>query len=665
MSIFDYPRINFAGELRLNPGTANNDDYAQPGLTQRLMPSAFGPRYAQHAMGLMDTRSASALRWGMDDATYVEWIQAPRVFDTPSGKPGTTIPAEWNYYGDMSSTPVNIKVVGVQPSPGELLTEPSDDALGKVLGATLDFYGNITDINPEGSPPATQFFVDNLSLKGAEKTWIEGVDTSKGSGLWINFFRNANAVADDGAGTCIHQVITPMDGGSIDLPGFEGADGVVMRSYIYLPLLPPTMDAHALPDGVTLDDVLVDHYRNRKTNPKTMQIVGTLAPWHKGEPIAMPPGRQLISRKTNIDTAPMKRNNGSGHLALAPATASRDGDRLSVDFSGSFPEQLDPLTRANPKFDFGPVVLMARLGDELAEIGQVDYRDVTAGNHVGWIFDFDLAAATEARTLLDNGGRLALIGAEQGTVLDEVDYYIVTDHLTAYCEQDGPDDRFVCQGDEEPIFVRVFHRGAELTAAECPPINMWQYRSAPIQAPGDAVKRESIAPHEPINVDTAEPGARLLTFRVDGETNPAANEFPPLGYAEFAYPPAFPVTWAPAISVRILPNYDYSGYYDLTDDGPVGNDSLTWAFVYDEVLRTYDLLFPTMKNKIDLGDQQAMIRFAPYVLKAVSKEYWKSVRYMPPTRDLSDTKRTLLQAWCRKAMRATAAASGNEPEGIC
>jgi hypothetical protein len=29
MSLFDYPRINFKGEIQLNPGTANNDDYAQ------------------------------------------------------------------------------------------------------------------------------------------------------------------------------------------------------------------------------------------------------------------------------------------------------------------------------------------------------------------------------------------------------------------------------------------------------------------------------------------------------------------------------------------------------------------------------------------------------------------------------------------------------------
>jgi hypothetical protein len=28
MSIFDFPCINFKGTIQLNPGTANNDDYA-------------------------------------------------------------------------------------------------------------------------------------------------------------------------------------------------------------------------------------------------------------------------------------------------------------------------------------------------------------------------------------------------------------------------------------------------------------------------------------------------------------------------------------------------------------------------------------------------------------------------------------------------------------
>ena len=35
MSLFDYPQFNFKGTIQLNPGTANNDDYAHDSPGQR------------------------------------------------------------------------------------------------------------------------------------------------------------------------------------------------------------------------------------------------------------------------------------------------------------------------------------------------------------------------------------------------------------------------------------------------------------------------------------------------------------------------------------------------------------------------------------------------------------------------------------------------------
>ena len=52
MSLFDYPRINFKGTIQLNPGTANNDDYAQqPGAL--VLPASFGPHKGEF-LGLID-----------------------------------------------------------------------------------------------------------------------------------------------------------------------------------------------------------------------------------------------------------------------------------------------------------------------------------------------------------------------------------------------------------------------------------------------------------------------------------------------------------------------------------------------------------------------------------------------------------------------------------
>ncbi len=637
MSVFDLPRINVAGRLRLNPGTANNEDYAQPGASsQALMPDG-------EAMGLLDTGQVRVRKFHKSDAEFVEWIQHVQPFPAPDGTINHYFPAEWNYYGDMSAMTLDIRVTGVQTELGSVLVARDPAVpLTAVLGARLSYNGVTTDINPEGSPPATQFFIDDLVLADDEATYISGGRTTKGVGLWINFFRNVALVADDGAGTYLHHVITDAH---LDLPGFEDADGVVLRYGLSLPLLD---------DPTVKDDAVLEQYfRDRRANPKTLDLVGTLAPYYAGEPVSMPPGRQLISRSLNIHT-PTTRNNGSGQIALAPAAVGRSGRWLTIDAVSAFPDAYAGDGRDNPKFDFGDVTLHVVTHDESACIGPVPYADRAAGDRCGWLLDLDLAHADEgAASLLDlESAWLELRSTRHGTVLREVDYYIVTDQLAAYAEQYGSDREFVSQGAAEPIRISVYHRGVRLTDADCPRISMWQYRSTPIQEPGDAqLKNSALLPDEDIIVPTDEAGTYLLTFHAEGESNPPASVFPPPTYAHFAYPPEFAVTWAPQVSVRVLPNVDYSRYFtDPEADEPIGNSELTWDVVYQEVLRTYSLLYPAMNNKFRLDEPDAVAQFAPYVIDAVRPENWHSTRYMPPTRDLSASRRRLLQAWCRSAL---------------
>lgn len=641
MTVFDLPRIHFGGRLRLNPATANNEDYAQPGPNQARMPHMF-PDFEGQPMGLLTSSSVQVREFGLPDADFVEWIQRSHHFESPSGAQESVIPAEWNYYGDMSSTAVDIEVIGVQTRFGSVhqghdVSIPLTD----VIGATLSFTGNITDVNPEGSPPATQFFIDNLLLERGETSYISGGTTTKGVGTWINFFRNVNLFADDGAGTALQHVICDAE---LALPGFEDADGVVLSYYLSLPLLDDRT--------ASATKVLEQYFRDRRSNPKTLDMVGTLAPFYEGEPIAMPPGRQLISRQQNIPTSPKTVNNGGGNgIALAPAVASQSGNWLTINLSGTLPDAFIGPDRQNAKFDFGALSLHVANEQEDIVVGDAEYANVAAGDARGWLYDFELTTA--AAEMLADGGKLVLRNDRHGTVLEEVDYYVVTDQLAVYGEQFGPTDVFVSQGTREPMSVSVFHRGDRLDPATCPPISMWEYRSSPIQAPGDAVRRtDSLRPGESISMSTERAGSSLLTFHVEGETNPPAGDFPPESYSDFAYPSnAFVVTWAPQISVRVLPNADYSHFYlDPTADEPVGNDALTWDVVYSEVLRTYALLYPAMSNKFRLDDEAAMTRFAPYVIEATRPENWHSSRYMPPTRDLSESRRTLLQAWCRKVM---------------
>src|SRR5215469_15754444 len=136
MSLFDYPRVNFKGTIQLNPGTANNDDYAQqPSL---LIPKTFPPPYAGQVFGLIDSKTVQARTFGMSDADFITWVQKSVTFDVSGGGQNTQIPAEWNYYGDMTSRSLQAAVVGVQTAPGKIYAkvDPSVPATA-VIGAPL------------------------------------------------------------------------------------------------------------------------------------------------------------------------------------------------------------------------------------------------------------------------------------------------------------------------------------------------------------------------------------------------------------------------------------------------------------------------------------------------------------------------------------------------
>ena len=646
MSLFDYPRINFKGTIQLNPGTANNDDYAQqPGAA--LLPASYG-HYAGCVLGLIESKTVQPRTYGMSDADFIAWVQKAQTFDV-SGSPGKTtqvIPAEWNYYGGMESSDIAIAVVGVQTGPDELYSKVSRgiDATA-VIGAKVSYAGTITDVNSEGSPPATQFFIDNLALNNGATTFLTGT-ASKGACQWLNFYRNVNLQADGGAGGYVYHVMRKSDAGTrIQLPGFDDPRiiGVICRYYLYR-FRTGNADIETL-------------YKDHKNNPAALEIVGTFAPLFADEEIVTGPvGRLLVSNDTNIPTPAGSSNNGTKingtvFVALAPAVLRHDGNIISVDFSGTFPDYFQADAAPNPKYDFGAVTLVVGNATGSAPIGPVDYANTESGDRRGWIFDFDIASNAAAQKILyDPEAKFSLQHAQYGTVLAETDYYFVSNQQGIYAEQKSPGDSFLNQGRYEPATVSVYRRGRELGAAECPPIAVWQYRSVPIQSPGDV---ESIAtnckPGQPLQVDTSQPGNFLFTFSID-KAHPAPAGFPPKSYNTFMFPPY--ITNAPSISLRILPNdEDFSSYYvDPGATNPVGNDRLTFDVVYQKVLRTYYLLYPIMNLVFPLNSESDVASNAAAILQMTDPTQWMSNRFMPRTRDMSASRRTLLQAWCRKVL---------------
>ena len=642
MSIFDYPRINFKGTIQLNPGTANNDDYA--GAV--TLPSSWGP-YAGQTLALIDSKLVQARTFGMSDDDFMAWVQKQQTFDVV-GKPGVTqqiIPAEWNYYGGMEMSSIAVKVIGVQICPSEIYSEANSSVpLTNLLGADLAISnGHITDVNSEGSPPATQFFIDGLTLTKGGTAFIKG-SPSKGACQWLNFYRNANLTADGGAGGYVYHVLRKSQAGTIiDIPGFDEPNvvGAILRYYLFRPM--ESANTNAKIEAV---------YRQQQANPATLEIVGTVAPLYENEHIlTTPTGRLMVCNQAQIPTPPGSQNNGAnGLIGLAPAVLQVAENIVSADFVGTFPDYYQTaFLPLNGKYYFGEVSLVVSVGGNSAVIGAVDYANTTQGDERGWVLDFDISSNSAAQKILqDPNASFQLAHPALGVILDETDYYFVSNQQAIYAEQFGDGSQFLNQGTLEPATISVFRRGLELSTYDCPPITVWQYRSIPLQDPGNAVAISTgLKPGQPIIVDTSQPGNFLFTFSINDDADPT---FPPQSYSTFMNPPY--VTNAPSISLRILPNdEDFSQYYvDPGAEDPVGNELLTFEVLYEKVLRTYYLLYPVMIPYVQLNSEADVRKNAQAILQTTERSIWMSIGYMPRTRDMSSSRTRLLRAWCRKAL---------------
>jgi hypothetical protein len=636
----------------------------------------------------------------------------------PSGEGADVwyVPGEWNYFGDMGLFMLDMNVVGVVNGNGTNL-DPS-----LVTGAQISFdnrpdstgrsTGMLVDVNAE-DVPCSIIIADSLMLARDGTSLLAG-PPSKAVTRFINFQRNTQLNGPNGAG-CMFQCTVPLAqlSGSLvgQLPPTQGGQplsGVVFRYYLFRPLQEintfqypsNTSDpnspwfaqiearyqqGHHLTQGVPTSSMTPQEveavYAQNGQNPDYIQVVGTVAPAYGDEVASCPTGRVLLPS----GSIPVPNGNGNGPVfQLAPAIVSvnTEAQVVSVDFSGTFPDALqvtggiyDPLvTNNNPKWDFGPVSLQVTDGTNTLTLSLIEYTDTAAGDAIGWIFDipFSYIGPDAMKMVQDGTSTLILTGMVNNQpvqLLVEQEYLVVSDQACIWGEQvpDGPSLRqFVTNdGVPGPSTIRVFKRGVELTAAECPPVTLWEYDTTPNQAPGNGqILTNGWGPGQPLTVDPQSRGNRLYTFVVDGQAPPPGYSgirtftsepdpssgplYPPLMYGQL------PLVMAPMINLRLLPNdRDYSWYYVPGSNPPVGNDLLTWDVVYNEVLRNYYLLYPGMSQRVPLNDptQWEDPQMAIRLLQRTQPAVWGTSEYMPRTRDMSDSRRTLLQAWAYKCMQ--------------
>jgi hypothetical protein len=114
--------------------------------------------------------------------------------------------------------------------------------------------------------------------------------------------------------------------------------------------------------------------------------MGTFAPLFADERFFTGPvGRLLISNVSQIPTPPGSTNNGNGLIALAPAVLQRNGNTISADFCGTFPDNFNSDNGTNPKYDLGKAgqVRGKRDRSDIGNMGRRLYpRHLTQGRHL-------------------------------------------------------------------------------------------------------------------------------------------------------------------------------------------------------------------------------------------------------------------------------------------
>lgn len=682
MAVFDFPRIHVAGSYLVDPPTTNND-------TRGV--GAEGPYVS-------DTEQVRVLTGPMEDEEFAAWLCG-------LGDDGL-IRGQWNPYGDMSFRFLDVAVTGVQVDEGRLLVNRRDDPL---LGAACELTDAVMcDTNPEGFD-STQIFAGALQID-APGALRDGLFISRrpvrATLRMINFCRNVaftsaigpSSSAHAGGGSAVFQFAVEVAPGDLEAGSHTGADtrqllhkflpdpaspgavalagalaeescrGLVFRMSVYLtyPSIPDPALAAELARGKATH------------NPARGQVVGTIAPWYRGEAATVTMGRFL--RPAGTFPVP---GAAAGPYQLGPAVARIDTDarRVRVDLVNALPE-------AGPggtKFDLGSVTLGVRAAtpggtdpstnrSAVTVIGPVA-NDRRAYRRTGGLVDVDYSGlpAGRRRWLTDGRHELVLQAGRPGAatvLLAETEYHVASDCSCSYLDRPAPrrnwDSRVVVRelaAMPDPALrgevpVHVYRRGRPAAGRVPLTVELWRMTPTGSQSqPGTYLFPRLV------DSGTVVVSDGLLQFRLRPPPVPAVYDYrfvPPGWWPQPVAPGDFPgETGEDARSVvRVLPHDDYSRLAD---------EDVTFAFVYREVLRNYQLLYPAMGEYLDLADPTLWTTPAAvrYLSRVIALDAWPTPIAMPRTRDLPATRRALLDRYCRLTLERAeaAAASLRKPAG--
>lgn len=628
MSGLTLPRIIFSGTTSWNPNTVNNS-----------------PRN-------YDENTVEPMLGDKTFAEYAAWL-------IQMNRSGSDVNGSWNVYGDFGVSFDPVTVTGVQPA-----ASGQDPLIGKPVQIQSQGAPRMVDIDPY-SPYTTQVVFQSLSL-GDATVGVSGPAACRIGSHWPDFTRNLNETNQliiAGSMGVVWQAALPKE--SLTWNGVEQSpalaalkealdadpanQGLVFLFASYRTLYYQTVTWNG--QRITTPQQLSAAYQGgfKSGNPALSETLGRVTVWVPGELASAPTGDRLLTPVNPVTTAsvPLARNvrpeGRLGELAeaqqqqvlLGPAQARLDRSRSVVvlDFLATFPEADASLTKAV----LGSFVLQVVGADgQTTPIGDpitfADY-DRQAYESGGGIVEVSFAADPALADVIADG-TLQLVSADStATVaLQQVTLVSETDQRGLWLDE----------GTTETITVRTYQNGAT------PPAEQVQLLVAPYDEQLDLIQDASQAIFEIADASGQPlPLAPVLPVGPDGTASFTVRPLQAgIGYYFF-----FPFTGtdqpAPPSSIgSIAPDQYFAVLRALPFDNELNSSTpdsgLTWQFIYDKVLSTWDVVYPLMSTIIPLSNQQAVDAAAGAIAVRVDLDPFTASQYMPIARDMSAGRKKLL-----------------------
>lgn len=603
MSVLKFPRLYFRGLASWDPGVVNNN----PGVYD-----------AANVKILLPT--------GVTFDTFKQW-----VIDNPAGN--------WNYYGthtcqfDVTKTLIT---GGVMSPNGNLI---SDDP---IIGKPIQFQGKLVDLNP-ASISTSQIFFDSFAI-GDQQTGISANSYHRFHSRWINFRRNLGGLPIAGNAAVVWQTVFPLDKFTLtneansplltcleQAVGQGDAQGLMVRFSVYRTLYFQNGILNDIPQQPRNIQQLHDLYRQGLmfSNPAYSLVAGVIGVWNRGELASVPGGRYLIP------STPVKPTNAAPSINLGPCVAELDrpSKLLSLDFNSTIPEIDISLTKA----DFGPLTLAIRDGGgsitPVAEIAPPIYAREAYEASAG-IIDIPVPAKLMAKI---DANQLILQVQQAGNpvvAMTESEFVAQADERDTYLNEASPKD----------IKLHVTLRAKR--AKPSTRVLLARYDANGNRLPA------SIAPPQILKVDADGTATLSVNPQAPGFLNVGMFPFKQ-GDPEPTPPPQLNSTIMTSffLSLRTLP-------FDNEFEANTLDSQITWKFVYENILRVYDLINPVMASPsigLPLFDKSVWTNPATaQLLKTVTAESnFENFSNMPVTRDLSAGMRKLLHRFCDLVISGT------------